>query len=254
MTMFERGYASVHLNKLDVTLQRLPKAFESYTIAHLSDLHLTPKTPLASLERLVNTLNTLSIDMIALTGDVYDAPASSIKAQLTILKQLKAPVYFVSGNHELIYLRHNMAHEIEQLGFHNLDNTCVLLEKEGACLQLVGLSDAYSGIFGLKRPLHALAKTINPTVCSLLLAHQPKDIHFATQHRIDLQLSGHTHGGQIYPFGYVVRLFQPYIKGLHKKESTQIYVNAGYGCWGINWRFFAKSEVAIITLKGQAHA
>lgn len=254
MSLLERGYASVHLKELEVCLSRLPKAFENYTIAHLSDVHLTPKTPLASLKHLVHTLNNLPLDMIALTGDLFDAPAFSIKTQLAILKQLKAPVYFVSGNHELIYLRHHLQKEIDQLGFHCLDNVHVILEKQGEYVQLIGLSDAYSGFFGLKRPLKALAQTINPNLCSILLAHQPKDIHFATKHRIDLQLSGHTHGGQIYPFGYLVRLFQPYIAGLHKKGNTQIYVNAGYGCWGINWRFFAQSEVTIITLKGKQHA
>lgn len=168
---------------------------------------------------------------------MYDAQAYHIRSHLAILKKLKAPVYFVSGNHELYYLRHRIQRLSKRLGFHCLDNARVDLEKEEDVLQLIGLSDAYSGFFGMKRPLETLAKRINPDVCSILLAHQPKDIRFALQNSIDLQLSGHTHAGQIYPFGYIVRLFQPYLYGLHRKNNTHIYVTSCYGCWALTGVF-----------------
>lgn len=252
--MFEKAYERLNFKSLSVGIENLPASFENFTIVHLSDLHINAKTPLSALSKLVDAINALNIDIIALTGDLFDTAPSKIRAQLDVLKRLKHPVYFVSGNHDLAFARKHLLDEVTKLGFTLLDNHLITLERDGERLQLVGLGDAFSRYFGMKRYEKALLSKLDPNVPSILLAHQPKDIHFAKAFSIDLQLSGHTHGGQIYPFGYIVRLFQPYIQGLHRSGKTQIFVSTGYGSWGFNFRFCAPSEIGIITLRKENHA
>lgn len=252
--MFEKAYKRLNFNHVSIGIKNLPSSFENFTIVHLSDLHLNAKTPLSALLELVEHINALHVDIIALTGDLFDSPPSKIRAHLDVLKKLKHPVYFISGNHDLMFACKHLLEEVAKLGFILLDNQLIMLEKDSEHLQLVGLSDAFSRYFGMKRHENELFTKLMPNVPSILLAHQPKDIRFAKAFSIDVQLSGHTHGGQIYPFGYIVRLFQPYIQGLHKSGKTQIYVNTGYGSWGFNFRFCVPSEVAIITLQKDNHA
>jgi len=252
--MFEKGYEKLNLKRMMLSIEHLPYAFENFTIVHLSDLHVNAKTPLYALETLVAKINELHVDMVALTGDLFDAKPSRIRAQLEVLKQIKHPVYFVSGNHDLLFTCKELAREIEMLGFILLDNRIITLKRGNAAFQLVGLSDAFSRYFGIKRNPKQLFSTLDAKIPTLLLAHQPKDIRFAKHFRVDVQLSGHTHGGQIYPFGYIVRLFQPYLQGLHVKDKTQVFVTTGYGCWGFNVRFKAPSEVVIIRLAGAKDA
>jgi len=250
--MFEKAYARVNFKRLRVGITNLPSSFEDFTIVHLSDLHVNAKTPLPALEELVLNLNDLDIDMVALTGDLFDTNPARIRAQLERLSHIKHPVYFVSGNHDLLFTRKELAREIDMLGFTLLDNRFITLKRGDEALQLVGLSDAFSRYFGIKRDPKKLFSELDAQIPSILLAHQPKDIRLAHTFPIDLQLSGHTHGGQIYPFGYVVRLFQPYLQGLHVKNKTQIFVTTGYGSWGFDFRFCVPSEVVILKLtKGE---
>lgn len=252
--LIEKAYESLNLREVSVYLAHLPCAFEGFRIAHLSDLHLTPKTPLVALQTLVETLNHQAVDIIALTGDLFDAPASLIQEQLGVLKQLRHPVYFVSGNHDLMYAKASLACLVKALGFIFLDNTIKHIEKKGETLQLLGFSDAYSRYFGVKRHERALLASLDTTLPTLFLAHQPKDVRFTPNTPIVLQLSGHTHGGQIFPFGLFVRLFQPFLKGLHRLGECQIFVTNGYGSWGLKMRFLAPSEIAIITLRKEKYA
>jgi hypothetical protein len=252
--ILEKAYRHLRYRRLSVAIDKLPQAFEGFCIAHLSDVHITSKTPLEALARLVDSLNEQTIDMIALTGDLFDTPPSKIASQLALLKQIRHPVYFVSGNHDLVYAKDVLEPCLQELGFIFLDNRIAHVSKGDACLQLVGLSDAFSRYFGIRRNERALFEQLDRKLPALLLAHQPKDIRFTKHVPIALQLSGHTHGGQIYPFHYLVRLFQPYLQGLHRIDHRQLYVTRGYGSWGIKMRFLAPSEVAIITLKKDTHA
>ena len=252
--MFEKAYENLNFRQMIVGIANLPTSFENFTIVHLSDLHVNAKTPLHALETLVAKINELRIDIIALTGDLFDAHPASIRVQLEILSRLKHPVYFVSGNHDLLFARKELAREIEMLGFTLLDNRVLTFCRGEDRLQLSGLSDAFSPYFGIKRHEQELFSNLNPDLPTLLLAHQPKDIRFTKPFRIDLQLSGHTHGGQIYPFGYFVRLFQPYLHGLHHLGKTQIFVTTGYGSWGFKFRFRTPSEVVILGLRKDSNA
>ena len=252
--MFEKAYVRLNFKSMRVGIKNLPASFENFTIVHLSDLHVNAKTPLHALESLVTKINELDIDMVALTGDLFDARTKYIKVHLEILSHIKHPVYFVSGNHDLAYTRKQLTCEVSKLGFTLLDNRIITLNRGSEALQLIGLSDAFSRYFGIKRHEKELFSKLDAKLPSILLAHQPKDIRFAKHFSVDLQLSGHTHGGQIYPFGYLVRLFQPYIKGLHRQGKTQIFVTTGYGSWGFDFRFNAPSEVVIVTLTKDNHA
>lgn len=251
--MFEKAYVRLNFKSMTVGIENLPASFENFTIVHLSDLHVNVKTPIHALENLVTKINELDIDMVALTGDLFDARPKNIRVPLEILSHIKHPVYFVSGNHDLVYTRKQLTCEVSKLGFTLLDNRIVTLNRDGEALQLIGLSDAFSRYFGIKRHEKELFAKRDTKLPSILLAHQPKDIRFAKHFSIDLQLSGHTHGGQIYPFGYIVRLFQPYIKGLHRQGKTQIFVTTGYGSWGFDFRFNAPSEVVIMSLTKDNH-
>lgn len=251
--MFEKAYERLNFKSMTIGIEKLPPSFENFTMVHLSDLHVNAKTPLHALENLVSKLNALSTDMVALTGDLFDTFPSRIRAHLDILKKIKHPVYFVSGNHDLLFTCKALSHEIEALGFTRLDNRVLTFCRGDDRLQLAGLSDAFSKYFGIKRHEKELLANLNPNVPSILLAHQPKDIRLTKNASIDLQLSGHTHGGQIYPFGYIVRLFQPYLQGLHRDGKTQIFVTTGYGSWGLNFRFRAPSEIVIIRLTKDEH-
>ena len=252
--MFEKAYERLNFKSMTVGIENLPAAFENFTIVHLSDVHVNAKTPLHALESLVEKINEQHIDMVALTGDLFDTLPSKIRSHLAILKKIKHPVYFVSGNHDLMFAHKTLSSEIANLGFILLDNQLVTLQRGDEHLQLVGLGDAFSRYFGIKRHEKELLSKLDADIPTILLAHQPKDIRFAKQFPIALQLSGHTHGGQIYPFGYIVRLFQPYLQGLHRRGKTQIFVTTGYGSWGIDMRFNVPSEIVIIRLLKDEHA
>jgi len=244
--MFERAYRHINLKTLSVGIENLPTAFENFSILHISDIHVNTKTPQGALKNLVEAINTLEIDMVAMTGDIFDAKVNTINYK--ILSNIKHPVYFVSGNHDLLYARKELPSIIKELGFINMDNAITQFTKGSQTLQIVGLSDAFSQFFGIKREEKRLFSQLDATLPTILLAHQPKDVKFVKGFNIALQLSGHTHGGQIYPFGYVVRLFQPYLKGLHVKDKTKIFVTTGYGSWGFDFRFLTQSEIVLIKL------
>jgi predicted MPP superfamily phosphohydrolase len=129
-----------------------------------------------------------------------------------------------------------------------LDNSITTLHVEGLDLQLVGLSDRYSFLRGVKRPIKELFSKLDKDIPTILLAHQPKDVEYIKENRVDVQLSGHTHGGQIYPLNLLVKLFQPYFSGLYAYNNTLLYVTNGLGYWGIKIRYKAPSEIPIITI------
>jgi hypothetical protein len=129
-----------------------------------------------------------------------------------------------------------------------LDNKIAEIEIKGSLLQLVGLSDRYGFMRGIKRPIKELFSKLNPDISTILLTHQPKDILHVDNFRVDIQLSGHTHGGQIYPLTIIVKYFQPYISGLYRYKNTLLYVTRGLGYWGVRVRYKAPSEIPIFTI------
>jgi len=235
-----------------VRLRRLDPALRGFRIAVVSDIHLGPLAGRAHTEQIVNTINAAEPDLVAIVGDLVDGTVSELGAAAAPLRDLSAPegTFFVTGNHE--YFVDDTAEwltELERLGIQPLRNENTAIRRGGAAFDLVGVND----IAGAQRDDppdfdRALAgvDTSRPTV---LLAHQPVLVSEAAARGVDLQLSGHTHGGQMWPFHYVVRMVQPSIAGLSTVDDTQLYVTRGAGFWGPPVRIGAPPDVTVLSLE-----
>lgn len=215
-------------------------------IMHLSDLHINKKTSKKSIEELVFLCNKQNLDFVVLTGDIIDCKVKFIKEKLQILKKIEKDVYFISGNHDLVYGLKELVKILDSFIF--LDNSFKTITFNDNKISLVGLSDRFSKFFFHKREEKKVLEYLKGCPNSIFLAHQPKDYNFAVTTNTPLFLCGHTHGGQIFPFNYIVRVFQPFIKGVFYKNKTTIYVNSGIGNWGLNFRYKADNEITILEL------
>lgn len=230
-----------HITNIKVTSE----AMHGMQILHLSDLHINTKTKLEDIHTLVKVCNQQQYDFIALTGDVIDCDPFKIKAQLMVLNSLQN-VYFISGNHDLFYGLKKLQDLLNNFIF--LDNTTTFFSFQNKQIALAGLSDRFSKFFRIKREEKKVIQFLKTYPNSILLAHQPKDYKIATNSQTKLFLCGHTHGGQIFPFHYLVALVQPFLAGLFYKEHTAIYVNRGLGTWGIDYRYKAQNEITLLKL------
>ncbi len=214
-------------------------------ILHLSDLHINKKTKVEEIEKLVNFCNDLEYDFLALTGDIIDCKPNKIIPQLEALNLLKK-VFYISGNHDLFYGIKNLNILLSNFTF--LDNKTAFIRYQNKDIALAGISDRFSKYFKIKREEKKVFDFLKNNKDSILLAHQPKDYSLAVNSNTKLFLCGHTHGGQIFPFHYFVRLFQPFLAGIFYKEKTCIYVSKGLGTWGIDFRYKADSEITLLKL------
>ena len=214
-------------------------------ILHLSDLHINKKTTLQKVQELVNLCETLTFDFVVITGDIIDTKVKFIKQQLQILNTLKAKVYYISGNHDLFYGLDDLKNELFNFVF--MDNNCSFINYKNNIIHLAGLPDRFSKFFSIKRDENKIKEFLKKSP-SIFISHQPKDYKIALEANTNLFLCGHTHGGQIFPFHYLVRLVQPFLAGLFYKNNTAIYVNKGLGYWGINLRYKADAEITILKL------
>ncbi len=214
-------------------------------ILHLSDLHIDKKTTVEKVQELVNLCETLTFDFVVITGDIIDTKVKFIKQQLEILNTLKTKVYYISGNHDLFYGLNDLKNELFNFVF--MDNNCKEFIYKNETIHISGLPDRFSKFFGIKREEEKIKNFLKNSP-SIFISHQPKDYKIALESNTNLFLCGHTHGGQIYPFHYLVRLVQPFLAGLFYKNNTAIYVNKGLGYWGINLRYKANAEITILKL------
>jgi hypothetical protein len=250
------GMRPVIVRPLTVTLDRLPQSLDGLRIAQITDLHIGPMVGSEWLRQVVDKVNALKPDLIAVTGDVVDGSVEELRQHVAPLADLAAPlgVYFITGNHEYYSGVDAWCAHIATLGLRVLRNERVSITAgaQQDSFDLAGVDDWASHAFPGEGP--NLPKALagrNPDKPLVLLAHQPAAIHEAAAHGVDLQLSGHTHGGQIWPFTYLVYLQQPYVEGLHRHRdtATQIYVSAGTGFWGPPMRLGTKAEITHITLR-----
>lgn len=221
------------------------KKLDDLKILHLSDLHINKKTTLSQIEELVLLCNKQSFDFAVITGDIIDTKAKFIKEKLQILNTLKGKVYYISGNHDLFYGLEDLKKELTNFIF--MDNDCTVIIYKNEIIHLAGLPDRFSKFFKIKREENKI-KNYLLNEPSIFISHQPKDYKIAIDSKANLFLCGHTHGGQIYPFHYLVRLVQPFIAGVFYKKNTAIYVNKGIGTWGFNFRYKAQAEITIVKL------
>ncbi|MBI2392203.1 MAG: metallophosphoesterase [Deltaproteobacteria bacterium] len=244
--------AQLDVRRHRVPLARLPAGLDGMTIAQLTDVHVGPTIGREFIEQVVARTNALAPDVVVITGDLVDGSVDELREHVAPLAGLKAPlgVYFVTGNHEYYSGVSKWLAELRRLGIRVLRNERVELRRGDAVIDLAGVDDWTAHQFGggHGRDLPRALAGRDPSRELVLLAHQPKAIVEAAKLGVGLQLSGHTHGGQIFPFNYLVKLQQPYVAGLHKHDDAWIYVSRGTGYWGPPMRVGIPAEIAHLTL------
>jgi uncharacterized protein len=249
-----REAAKVTIKRVEVTLAKLPKELDGTTIVQLSDVHVGPTIGREFIEELVRTVNGLAPDVVAITGDLVDGRVSDLKHHVAPLADIRSThgTFFVTGNHEYYSGAAEWCEHLStELGVRVLHNEHVSVGRDGHTFHLAGIHDYQSARFdeGHSPDLNKAVAGRDTDRALVLLAHQPKAIHEAVKHGVDLQLSGHTHGGQLWPFNWLVRLEQPVVAGLAKFGETLIYVSRGTGYWGPPMRLNAPPEVTYIKLR-----
>ena len=242
------------LLRLPVRLRRLDPAFNGFRIAVVSDIHLGPLAGRAHTERIVRMINETEPDLVALVGDLVDGTVEQLGSAAEPLRDLESRegAFFVTGNHEyFVEDPSSWLRELERLGVQPLRNENTAIRRGSAAFDLAGVNDVAgeerSDPPDFDRAL-AGADSSRPTI---LLAHQPVQVEEAAVRGVDLQLSGHTHGGQMWPFHYIVRAVQPSLAGLSTVENTQLYVTRGAGFWGPPVRIGAQADITVLSLERQ---
>lgn len=249
------GLTRLVVRRLEITLPRLPAEMDGFSILQLSDIHLDLVHGRRWLEGVVERANTLRPDLIAITGDLAEGSVAQFGNDAEPIRRLTAPhgVFFVTGNHEYFHDLPGWLSYLEQAGVRVLRNERVSIGDGEASFDLAGIDD-HDG--ARMSPGHGpdMVKALegrDPERELVLLAHQPRIMKEAIQHNVGLVLSGHTHGGQIWPFSYLVYLQQPYVKGLITEGDTRLYLSSGTGFWGPPMRLGTTAEMALLTLRSQ---
>jgi uncharacterized protein len=241
------------IREVSVPIRGLPTSLDGFSIAQISDVHVGPTIKRGFVEGIVRRVNGLNADMIAVTGDLVDGSVPRLSAHTAPLAGLAARhgAFFVTGNHEYYSGARAWIEEIRRLGLQVLNNEHVVLQHDGGSLVLAGVTDYSAHHFDpLQRSDPALALRGAPAGAGakILLAHQPSSAPAAEQAGFDLQISGHTHGGQFWPWNYFVGFFQPFTGGLNRLNALWVYVNRGTGYWGPPNRFGVPAEITRIKL------
>jgi len=222
-----------------------------FRILQLSDIHLSPWVGGDHIRWLVTTANSLGPDIVAITGDLVDGSVEQRGRDAAILTSLDAPVFFVTGNHESFSGAERWVEFLDQIGIRVLDGKSELVRKGAATLLLAGVADpavAMSGELDQSDPSE-IDLTGHPAAdLRVLLAHQPGAAYRAASAGFDLQLSGHTHGGQFFPLTFLIDFIQPFATGLHHYHGMWIYTSRGARFWGPPVRLFNPPEIALIEL------
>ncbi len=231
----------------------LPRALHGFSIAQISDVHVGSTIKRGFVEGVVRRVNELNADMIAVTGDLVDGSVAQLSAHTAPLAGLTARhgAYFVTGNHEYYSGEPAWTEEIRRLGLRVLKNEHVVLRHDGASLVLAGVTDLSAHHFDPAQrsdPAAALRGAPADAGAKILLAHQPSSAMAAASAGFDVQISGHTHGGQFWPWNLFVHFFQPFSRGLYRLKNLWIYVSRGTGYWGPPNRFGVPSEITRIRL------
>ena len=238
---------------VEVPIVDLPAALHGFTIAQITDIHVGPTIKRAYLNRIVEAVNRLGADMVAVTGDLVDGSVRELGAHVAPLAQLSSThgTFFVTGNHEHYSGAPAWVAELRRLGVNVLMNEHVVLQHAGGSVLIAGVTDFSAHHFDPAHrsdPQAALAGAPADTTTRVLLAHQPRSAEAAELAGFQLQLSGHTHGGQFLPWNLFVRFQQPFTAGLHRLRGMWVYTSRGTGYWGPPKRFGAPSEITHVRL------
>lgn len=240
--------------QVPVRLGRLDPAFNGFRIAVVSDIHLGPLLGRRHTERIVRMINEADADLVAIVGDLVDGTVESLGHAAEPLQDLvsREGSFFVTGNHEYFvedtvpWLR-----ELERFGVSPLRNENTVIRRGDAAFDLAGVNDLAGAERGDPPDYDRALAGVDPSRPTVLLAHQPVMVEEAAARGVDLQLSGHTHGGQTWPFQYIVAAVQPSLAGLSTHQDTQLYVSRGAGFWGPPVRVGAPPDISVLTLNSQ---
>lgn len=242
-TGLRSALGAVHVKEVEVRLRGLPQALAGFKLVQISDVHVGPLLRKDWVGHLVDRIRELAPDAVAITGDLVDGSVSELREHVAPLQRLEAKrgVYFVTGNHEYYSGVEDWYAHLPSLGVRALRNERVEMAPG---LFIAGIEDP-TGAPSLSQALAGH----DPADALVLLAHQPRQFAEASRKGVPLTLSGHTHGGQIWPFSWLVALAQPYLAGLHRKGDSQLYVSRGTGFWGPPMRVFAPAEITLLRLQ-----
>ena len=250
---FVNARRRARVRRVDVPIAGLPAPLHGFSIAQISDIHVGATIKRDYLDGIVDAVNELEADMIAVTGDLVDGSVTQLAPHTEPLSRLSARhgAFFVTGNHEYYSGASDWVDEVRRLGLSVLMNEHVVLQHEGAAVVVAGVTDYSAGHFDPAHrsdPAAAIAGAPSDAGVRLLLAHQPRSAFAAAPAGFDLQLSGHTHGGQFFPWIFLVRLQQPFTAGLHRLGKLWVYISRGTGYWGPPKRLGAPSEITYLRL------
>ncbi|MFG3106055.1 metallophosphoesterase [Streptomyces tendae] len=234
------------VKRVTVPLARLPRAAHGFRIAVVSDIHLGPVLGRGFAQKVVDTINSTQPDLIAVVGDLVDGSVKDLGPAAAPLAQLEARhgAYFVTGNHEYFSGAEQWVAEVRRLGLIPLENARTELPH----FDLAGVNDVAGEDEGQGPDYERALGDRDRSRACVLLAHQPVQIHDAVDHGVDLQLSGHTHGGQLWPGNLIAGAANPTLAGLERYGDTQLYVSRGAGAWGPPTRVGAPSDITVIQL------
>ncbi|MBM4169914.1 MAG: metallophosphoesterase [Ignavibacteria bacterium] len=242
---------------VDIPIKGLPETFTGFRIVQISDIHAGLTIGREWVEMVVGKVNELGADLIAFTGDLVDGSVEHLRHDVQPIAELKAKhgVYFVTGNHEYYSGAAAWVEEIRRMGLDVLMNEHRIIPLNGSHMVLAGVTDSSGGQFIKQHtsdPAKTLAEAPNGNL-RVFLAHQPRSLYQAAKAGFDLMLSGHTHGGQFFPWNFAAALGQPYVAGLHKHDVGSgegwVYVSRGTGYWGPPLRVGVQSEITVLTLR-----
>ncbi|MBN1849243.1 MAG: metallophosphoesterase [Deltaproteobacteria bacterium] len=240
------------VKEISIPIQGLHKDLDGFTIAQITDIHVGPTIKQGFVKKVVERVHGLKPDVIALTGDIADGSVKRLKDDVAPLGDLSAPhgIFFVTGNHEYYSDAEAWVAEMKRMGFTVLMNENKVIMKGNGTLVMAGIPDLHASRFA-GHPSPDAEKALlgaKQHPVKILLAHQPRSILDAAKAGFDLQISGHTHGGQFFPWIYIVKKAHPYTSNLHKHGKTWIYVSHGAGYWGPPIRLGVPSEITLIRL------
>lgn len=250
---FVNARRTARVVNVDVPIRNLPPSLDGYTIVQISDVHVGPTIKRKYIDAIVDKVNELHPDAIAVTGDIVDGPVERLREHTAPLCRLRAHdgVFFVTGNHEYYSGAREWIEEMRRLGMTVLLNEHAVTRRGEDALMIAGVTDYNAHHFDPSHrsdPFRAKERAPDDVRARVLLAHQPRTALAAQDAGYDLQISGHTHGGQFFPWNLFVPLQQPYVAGLNRLGNMWIYTSRGTGYWGPPKRFGAPSEITRIRL------
>jgi predicted MPP superfamily phosphohydrolase len=248
-----QGLAMPGVRRVEVALARWPAALDGFRIVQISDVHLGALRGREFAAEVTARVNALAPDLVAVTGDLVDGSVARIGGEAEPFGALRAKhgVFFVTGNHDFYSGASAWVARMAELGWRTLRNERVAIEANGAVFDLAGVDDTHGKLIeeGAGEDVGRALDGRDAARPVVLLAHDPSTFHRAKRSGVDLQISGHTHGGQIWPFKYMVRASVPWVAGLYRVGASALYVSCGTGFWGPPMRVGAPAEITELVIR-----